>query len=184
MSSLLFSPQVTKLYSIKSEVRYSPGMILFKLVSSFTISQVTGMHHATHTCSMYIHVHVHSICVHTVHVHSICVHTCTCTFNMCTYMYNVYMHSICVHTCTYSFTMYMYCTLNMCTYIHLHSICVHTCTLNMCTYIHVHSICVHTCTLNMCTYIQYMCIATAECVSAGRSADFRHQEVQDGEGTM
>jgi E3 ubiquitin-protein ligase UBR4 len=32
---------VMKLYQMKSEVRYSPNMILFKLVSSFTLSQVT-----------------------------------------------------------------------------------------------------------------------------------------------
>ena len=30
-----------KLYSVKSEVRYSPSMILVKLVGSYTISQVT-----------------------------------------------------------------------------------------------------------------------------------------------
>ena len=30
-----------KLYTIKSEVRYSPNMILFKLVGSFTVSQVS-----------------------------------------------------------------------------------------------------------------------------------------------
>ena len=31
---------VMKLYQMKSEVRYSPNMILFKLVGSFTVSQV------------------------------------------------------------------------------------------------------------------------------------------------
>ena len=35
--------QVMKLYSMKSEVRYSPNMILFKLVGSFTVSQVSGI---------------------------------------------------------------------------------------------------------------------------------------------
>ena len=33
--------QVMKLYSVKSEVRYSPSMILVKLIGSHTISQVT-----------------------------------------------------------------------------------------------------------------------------------------------
>ena len=40
-TALSFSLQVMKLYSVKSEVRYSPSMILVKLVGSYTISQVT-----------------------------------------------------------------------------------------------------------------------------------------------
>ena len=43
--------QVLKLYSMKSEVRYSPNMILFKLAGSFTVSQVSGI-------ANYMYVHV------------------------------------------------------------------------------------------------------------------------------
>lgn len=36
----LFFPQVMKLQSVKSEIRYTPNMILVKLVGSHNISQV------------------------------------------------------------------------------------------------------------------------------------------------